>query len=633
MKKRILTLLLSLSVIIISVGCATQVPDTPSMREPETDTPSQGSGILAQETASFEEGIEWGGLYDVIVVGFGGAGAVTAITAADAGASVLVLEKAPLGHEGGNTRYALQCILAVSDKERAIEHLKYLRGDFITPDDLMIETYVDKLLENRSWLKSMGANSVVDWPRPPAEYPEYPQADSMEAVIVDGEYFTSKFWKLIRGNVMDRDIDVWFNTPGEELIQDPDTGAIIGITVKADGKQINIRAKNGVVLCTGGFENNQEMIQDYLGLPEGYPMGGIYNTGDGIKMAMAVGADLWHMQNMMGPYLNFKSPDMENTFSVQIQGSGIGLRNTIFVGADGTRFLDEATYLRHGYINFHGRFVHSVLSLPAYAIFDEETRLAGPIYGSWSKDNSTEIEKGWITKADNIKELAKAIGYDPEVLANTVSIYNGYCKSGYDPAFNRSAETLNALGSGPYYAMELKPSFINTQGGPRRNEKAEVLDKNGNPIPHLYSAGEMGSLFSNIYQGAGNLAECIAFGRIAGENAAAEKAEQPSKDLTVNVYIPQSISDDIQLGANEFLGKGVGIGGDVVVKVTMIGDKIKNVEVISQTETPGISDPALEKLPAAIVAANSPEVDTITGATVTSKAIIAAVKDALAKVG
>ena len=81
---------------------------------------------------------------------------------------------------------------------------------------------------------------------------------------------------------------------------------------------------------------------------------------------------------------------------------------------------------------------------------------------------------------------------------------------------------LNAFGNGPYYAVELSPSMINTQGGPRRNEKAEVLKPDGTPIPRLYSAGELGSIYSYLYQGTGNIGECLVFGRIAGRNAAAE---------------------------------------------------------------------------------------------------------------
>jgi succinate dehydrogenase/fumarate reductase flavoprotein subunit len=98
-----------------------------------------------------------------------------------------------------------------------------------------------------------------------------------------------------------------------------------------------------------------------------------------------------------------------------------------------------------------------------------------------------------------------------------------YCVGGYDPDFNRRQETMSTISLAPFYAVEVWPCLLNTQGGPKRNEKAQILDTYGKPIKRLYSAGEMGSMFNMLYPGAGNVSECLAFGRIAGGNAAAEK--------------------------------------------------------------------------------------------------------------
>lgn len=97
-----------------------------------------------------------------------------------------------------------------------------------------------------------------------------------------------------------------------------------------------------------------------------------------------------------------------------------------------------------------------------------------------------------------------------------------YCIGGYDPDFGRRQETLNPIARPPFYAIAVWPCLINTQGGPRRNSQAQVLDAYGNPINRLYSAGELGSIWGILYPGAGNISECLAFGRIAGRNAAAE---------------------------------------------------------------------------------------------------------------
>ena len=103
----------------------------------------------------------------------------------------------------------------------------------------------------------------------------------------------------------------------------------------------------------------------------------------------------------------------------------------------------------------------------------------------------------------------------------TVARWNAQVSAGADDDFGRKL-MLNPFAKGPFYAMELSPSMINTQGGPRRNEDARVLRPDRTPIPRLYSAGELGSIYSYLYQGTGNIGECLAFGRIAGRNVAAE---------------------------------------------------------------------------------------------------------------
>ena len=161
-----------------------------------------------------------------------------------------------------------------------------------------------------------------------------------------------------------------------------------------------------------------------------------------------------------------------------------------------------------------------------------------------------------------------------------------------------------------------------------------MIDTQGNPIPHLYSAGELGSIFPNIYQGAGNLAECIAFGRIAGENAAQvktdvlpplkfEKAEDDLRSF-------EAQKQTFEAAENELIGTGKGIGGLLTVKVTMDGDKMVAIDIISHNETVGISDGAMQKIPRRILETQSTEIDIISGATITSNAIREAVEQALA---
>jgi hypothetical protein len=168
-------------------------------------------------------------------------------------------------------------------------------------------------------------------------------------------------------------------------------------------------------------------------------------------------------------------------------------------------------------------------------IFDHRLFSAGPLYDmhpshgwtqiiekyEWSGDNSAELAKGWIKSAESLPALAAAIGLEPAALVETIGRWNRFCDEGHDAAFGRKL-MMQPIGSGPFYAIELSPSMLNTQGGPRRNEKGQIVRPDGRPIARLYSAGELGSIYSYLYQGTGNIGECLAFGRVSGRNAAAE---------------------------------------------------------------------------------------------------------------
>jgi succinate dehydrogenase/fumarate reductase flavoprotein subunit len=292
-----------------------------------------------------------------------------------------------------------------------------------------------------------------------------------------------------------------------------------------------------VVLTCGGFENNQEMIRDYLpGIPYCYTSGSPYNEGDGITMAMSVGADLWHMNNYAGPSMALKVPEVRTTFSMQaLHYSKEQPGGSIVVGPDARRFCDEKYKTRHGKIPVNGRWLPLSTPCPMFLIFDHTLFSAGPLYDKhpshgwtqiveryeWSEDNRAELAKGWVKTADSLAGLASIVGLDPTALADTVTRWNSYCESKYDPEFGRTL-MMAPIAQKPFYAIELSPSMLNTQGGPRRNEKGQIVRPDGSPIARLYSAGELGSIYSYLYQGTGNIGECLAFGRVSGRNAAAE---------------------------------------------------------------------------------------------------------------
>jgi uncharacterized protein with FMN-binding domain len=201
---------------------------------------------------------------------------------------------------------------------------------------------------------------------------------------------------------------------------------------------------------------------------------------------------------------------------------------------------------------------------------------------------------------------------------------------------------MRAFEGSKYYAMYLVNGLLNTQGGPRRNENAEVLDTDGNPIPHLYSAGECGGITVCMYQGGTNVAECFTFGRIAGKNAAAAKDALPDyvvEAVESNPAQPGEITDlstgaaEYEAGENQYIGTASGMNGDVVVRVTMDGDTISNVEVLKQAETEGIGSKAIEQLPEQFVGLSTEDaingLDGVSGATITSNALKQAVINAL----
>ena len=134
-----------------------------------------------------------------------------------------------------------------------------------------------------------------------------------------------------------------------------------------------------------------------------------------------------------------------------------------------------------------------------------------------------ELEKGWIRRADTIEALAEITGTDAAILRHTMKRYDDACRTGEDTEFGRKGDTLKRI-EPPYYAIELHPVALNTQGGAKRDAAARVIDTHGQPIPGLFSAGEFGSIWGHLYPGGGNITEAMVFGRIAGRSLLAQFA-------------------------------------------------------------------------------------------------------------
>ena len=485
---------------------------------------------FADEPARIDEEL-WDGEYDVIVIGAGGAGLTAAITVADegSGATCLLIEKGEV--PSGNTPYALGYVLYADEKGPVRNYLGQLIGG-ATPDDV-IDAFVDGLAENRSWISGLGADEADMFFVEPnttyaGEYPEFEDAASVGMFGFTGANGgAAHIQNFLFDTAMSRSIDYMPSTAMEELVQDGQTGEITGVI--AGGKRY--RAVKGVVMCCGGFESDPEMINTYLGVSGAVALAGIGNTGDGHRACAKVGADMWHMYG--GALFWMGCRDLENTTFLSHVWNFDNKRWGIVVGKNGRRFYmdwdgcaitpaDTGSDItlnvgyRHGITQLGGNWSH--LSLPdiGWYIFDADGLANGAVPTDLTED---PVADGFALTAGSIEELASMIEVPADELGATVDAWNASCDAGKDLAFYRPSESLNKVATAPFFAIRCTPSVLNTDGGPRRDAQGRILDPFGKPIPHLYSAGEFGSVWGHLYQGAGNLGECLAFGRIAARSA------------------------------------------------------------------------------------------------------------------
>ena len=641
---------LGLGAVGILAGCASSASSTAASAS-STAAPAE------KKEFTFADTVRWDAQYDVVVMGMGAAGMVAAKTADDNSTKVVIVEKCEEGKAGGNTKVCGQLFAyANGDKDAAKSYYTALAGGRdIEPEiidaisegvanmaDILADEFGFNKDEYMDWTgvnvggTNMGAMSP--------EYPEMPGHEKMALWTTHAGASDGYLYQGLKQNVTDRvdAIDVWYSSPAKSLIQDPVTKTVVGVTVERDGKEMNIRALNGVCICTGGFECNKEMVQHYLNVINYAPRGGQFNTGDGIKMAQAVGADLWHMDCYEGlfglgsvtyPVEEGIPCDMIATLAQNAVNTGAA----ILVGTDGDRFVNESETVRHGHLYENGIWENPTFPEKVWYIIDETQKGEIEAAGAMPEEQLAKL-----TAYDSIGALAEGIGVDKDRLTKTIKNYNSFANNGEDYKCGREAQYMRAFDGKKYYAMYMVSGLLNTQGGPKRSANAEVLDTQGNPIPHLYSAGECGGITVCMYQGGTNIAECITFGRIAGKNAAAVKDALPTYTVEAVESAPAQPGDiddlvgeeeTYETADNQYIGKAQGMDDEIVVRVTVDDGKISQVEVLKQNETEGIGVPATEQLPEKFVGLDTEEainaVDGISGATITSNALKQAVVNAL----
>jgi succinate dehydrogenase/fumarate reductase flavoprotein subunit len=277
---------------------------------------------------------------DVVVLGYGPAGAAAAIAAHDAGSRVVIVESTSRG--GGNAVYSGGFLFDLPD-EFILDHLEAL--SFGRTDRSVLEAYAAGLHGVDGWLTSLGATTVAFEPAPirlPAPFPSWPKLSSGPHVryrVVGGGDGRrgAALWDVLDAAVRSRGIEVRFDAPAKELLLDRDrvTGVLVG-----DGAA-GTALYGSVVLATGGFEGDAGLVDSFLPLGPAWPVGHPGNTGGGLRMAQAVGADLWHMYGFFG-WFAFRAADFGAPFAIDFFGPG-----HIVVDADGHRFADETGYEVH----------------------------------------------------------------------------------------------------------------------------------------------------------------------------------------------------------------------------------------------------------------------------------------------
>ncbi|MDY4163240.1 MAG: FAD-dependent oxidoreductase [Sutterella sp.] len=537
------------------------------------------SAFAAQATTALPK--KWDLTADVVVLGYGGAGATTAIVAAQNGAKVIVLEKNPQDAHISNTRMSggiFHCPFKDGDPKALKAYAKAMfsgeniewkeEGEIPEYSDGLAQLWADLSPTNLDFLQSLdpefigGSQPGYD----KASFPNFPGAKECRYNAYRATYTkrmknfnqvsykcpkkeTSSgeaFWLCLEEGVKKQGdkIKICWETPAVELLKNA-KGEIVGAVGVRAGKKVFVRAKKAVVLCTGGYEYSRAMRSAFLEGPgiNGWAFyGTTSNTGDGIAMGMAVGAGL----QKAGKSAERVIVPTQVKFNGMRLGSitpSVGSPNSIVVDNYGKRYEAETKVTdnpsRYFFYKAAVQFDISTLTYPrtpSWMIFDEKLRSSKPLVGlgisvvgfglvDWDKDNLKAIESGLILKADTIEELAEKIRNHPENkkrmvpanLVETVKRFNRFCDDKKDADFNRRPATLGKVEQGPFYAMPLVAGGPNTKGGLLANADREVLTWEGKPIPHLYCVGEIASALKFVYQGGGNLTECLVYGRHCGK--------------------------------------------------------------------------------------------------------------------
>ncbi len=524
----------------------------------------------------------WDRETDVVVLGSGAAGLTAALTATVNGASVEVYEKAAT--VGGTSAVSGGIVWIPAHRRMPEEQLtpadamSYLRAQSLgSMDEDLVETFVETgpvmldFVEAHSDIQFEIADGFPDYkPELPGGRPG--GGRSLAAVPYDlarlGEWAdritsfpadfsnvgidaetrarihasvddesgqicvagTALIGGLLKG-LLDAGVVVQTSSRATELIAE--SGAIAGVRVENYGEVIRVRARRGVILGTGGFEWDDSLVAAFLRGPMHGAVSPPNNTGDGLRMAMAHGADLANMgEAWWVPIVRIPG----DTIDGQPRSRSVRLERTrprsIIVNRAGQRFVNEAGEYNSmagafHYLDPRGGYVND----PAWIVFDS---LHLKRYGFLGVAPGDPVPE-WFCQSADFAELGTKTGIDPDGLARTVAAWNRNVANDIDPDFGRGSsaydgywgderaatvagKTLGPIDSAPYHAVPVSVGAMGTKGGPRTDRDGHVLHVNGKPIPGLFAAGNaMAGVTGRAYGGAGGtLGPAMVFGFRAG---------------------------------------------------------------------------------------------------------------------
>ena len=486
---------------------------------------------------------------DVVVIGAGGAGMTAAMTAADAGQKVVILESQAM--VGGNSARATGGMNAAKtvyqdenefdqaagvEKTLATAAEKYADNETITAlaktvseqwaayqanptgyfdsvelmeldtmvggkginDPELVKTLCEGTADAIDWLDENGItlHNVSSFGGASVKRIHRPVNEEGKVVSV-GAYMIP----LLQENCEKRGIDIVLNTTVDTILTDAN-GAAMGVSgTNKDGNTVVVNAKS-VILATGGFGANLDMVTQYK--PE---LAGFMTTnaagaqGQGIEMATAIGAGTVDMDQIQ------IHPTVEANTAALIT-EGLRGDGAILVNANGERFIDE--------VGTRDVVSAAEIAQPgsySWLIVDQAMADASSVIQGY-------IKKGYTKTGATYEELAKELDVDPAAFANTMETWNGYVEAKNDPDFGRTS-FANPLNNGPYYAIKVTAGVHHTMGGVTINSATEVLKEDGTVIPGLFAAGEVtGGVHGANRLGGTAVADFVVFGRIAGESAA-----------------------------------------------------------------------------------------------------------------